>query len=65
MLAKEHLGLIGKRLSVRTLIQYAMRFKSMYKEKYDVHLESMAEIHNVKSNSTFISFYLTYKDNSS
>ncbi|KAF5877807.1 uncharacterized protein Bfra_002177 [Botrytis fragariae] len=44
MLAKERTGLLGKRLSVKTLIQYAIRFKSVYERKHNEELESMPEL---------------------
>lgn len=44
MLAKERTGLLSKRLSVKTLIQYAIRFKSVYERKHNEELESMEEL---------------------
>ncbi|TGO90359.1 hypothetical protein BPOR_0067g00010 [Botrytis porri] len=44
MLAKERTGLLGKRLSVKTLIQYAIRFKSVYERKHNEELDSMQEL---------------------
>ncbi|KAF7880459.1 uncharacterized protein EAF02_007305 [Botrytis sinoallii] len=44
MLAKERSGLLGKRLSIKTLIQYTIRFKSVYERKHNEELESMQEL---------------------
>ncbi|RAL60102.1 hypothetical protein DID88_000727 [Monilinia fructigena] len=44
MLAKERSGLLSKRLSIKTLIQYSIRFKSVYERKHNEELESMQEL---------------------
>ena len=49
MLAKERSGLLSKRLSIKTLIQYSIRFKSVYERKHNEELESMQELRTVSS----------------